>query len=101
MEHAVPPEIVEQLSAFFRRNGYARFQKADRLENEGYRTYKKGDEVRLIAEDPEELKQIRQLLLAAGFLPGNPFPKRNRWSQPLYGREAVQRFLLLIGETSE
>jgi hypothetical protein len=97
-ERTVEPEVIEQLAAFFHRNGYARFQKADRLVNEGYRAYKKGDEVRLVAADEEELVQIRQLLYAAGFLPGNPYLKGKKWAQPVYGRKEVARFLSLIAK---
>jgi hypothetical protein len=90
--------VVEQLGAFFRRNGYVRRQSADRLAAEGYEAYKKGDEVRLVADSKAELRAIRRLLRAAGFTPGRPFPKANQWRQPVYGRAAVARFLALIGE---
>jgi hypothetical protein len=96
----VQAETVTRLSAFFRRNGYVRFQNARRLKAEGYRVYKKGDEVRLVVETSAELKTIRRLLQQAGFKPGRPFTKSRKRVQPVYGREAVARFLILVGESS-
>jgi hypothetical protein len=89
-------EAVAQLAAFFRRNGYVRRQKADRLAADGPQGYKKGDEVRLVAESAAELRIIRRALRAAGFLPGRPFAKSSQWRQPVYGRAAVARFLALV-----
>ncbi|MGL4553612.1 MAG: hypothetical protein ACRC33_20815 [Gemmataceae bacterium] len=90
------PEEVTRLAVIFRRNGYVRRQSADRLAAEGHQGYKKGDEVRLVAESVAELRAIRRGLLAAGFAPGRPFLKGNRWRQPIYGRVAVARFLSLV-----
>lgn len=90
--------VVQQLAAMFRRNGYVRFQRADRIAAEGHRVYKKGDEVRLVAESVAELRAIRRLLRAAGFKTGRPFTKANQWRQPVYGRAEVARFLALVGE---
>lgn len=88
---------AKQLKAFYDRNGYLRQQNPKRLAKEG-RDYKKGDEIRLVAASAAELKEIRRLLKAAGFTPGNPFQKSNQWRQPLYGRQAVADFLKLIGK---
>jgi hypothetical protein len=90
---------AEQLSAFFSRSGYVRFQQEDRL-REG-RTYHKGEEVRLVANSLAELRTIRRLLRTAEFSPGRPFQKHSRWCQPLYGRETVARFLELIGKSKK
>lgn len=95
---AVRSEVVENLAACFRRNGYVRRQNAERLEEEGYQVYKKGDEVRLIAETLAELGRIRRWLKSAGFRLSMPFAKARQWCQPVYGRAAVRRFLELIGE---
>lgn len=89
-------EAVKQLREFFKRNGYVRLQNADRAAAEG-RYYKKGDEVRLVAESASELRTIRRCLREAGFSPGRPFAKGRQWRQPLYGRRDVTRFLSLIG----
>jgi hypothetical protein len=90
--------VAERLGALFRRNGYMRKQDIGRLKAEGHGAYKKGDEVRLVADSIMELEVIRRLLRQAGFRPGAPFRKAKQWGQPIYGRQAVARFMALIGE---
>jgi hypothetical protein len=87
---------AEVLGRFFHRNGYVRRQDAQRYEEQGYHKYKKGHEVRLVAQSQEELAEIRAALREAGFHPGRPFIKVRQWVQPLYGKDEVQRFLALI-----
>jgi hypothetical protein len=89
-------KIIPQLAQYFNRNGYVRRQKLQRLRRDGYRHYKKGDEVRLVAGSLQELATIRSLLQSAGFRPGRPFAKARQYCQPVYGREAVRRFLDLV-----
>ena len=96
-DEAPSPEVVAQLAAWFRRNGYVRRQNPTRLE-EPYGSYKKGEEVRLVAVSKAELQAMRRVLRAAGFEPGKPFTKAGQWRQPVYGRAEVARFLTLIGE---
>lgn len=91
------PEVVARLAAFFHRNGYVRRVDARRRAEEGQR-YKKGAEVRLVAESRAELLEIRRLLKQAGFKPGRSFVKSRQWRQPVYGVTEVARFLSLIGE---
>lgn len=86
------------MARLFRRNGYVRWQKGERLAKEGYLGYKKGDEVRLTATSDLELLRIRVLLKLAGFKPSRPFVKGGQFRQPIYGRQAVRRFLALIGK---
>ena len=43
-DEAPSPEVIAQLAAWFRRNGYVRRQNPDRLATEGYMEYKKGEE---------------------------------------------------------
>ena len=93
---SVPAEIVSELAHYFGRNGYVRHQNARRLSRQGYRGYKKGDEVRLVARSLRELAAIRDLLQQAGFRPGRSFSKGRQYCQPVYGREAVRRFLDLL-----
>ncbi len=93
------PDVVERLAALFHRNGYVRWPNPDRQASTP-RTYKKGYEVRLVAESLAELREIRRLLRAAGFKPGRPFAKARQWRQPLYGRLEVGRFLKLAGRKS-
>jgi hypothetical protein len=97
MRQPIPLAVRQQLTYFFRRNGYVRRQNLVRLRVEGGQRYKKGDEVRLVAESEAELATIQQLLQQAGFKPGQPFPKGRQMRQPLYGRRAVARFLALVG----
>lgn len=86
---------ITELARFFRRNGYVRWQNPERQATEGQK-YKKGDEVRLVAESMSELAVIRRLLKRAGFKPGRPFAKGRQFLQPIYGRQAVARFLELV-----
>jgi hypothetical protein len=86
---------VEQLTAIFHRNGYVRLPNLKRRAATP-RAYKKGYEVRLVAGTMAELRTIRRLLREAGFKPNRPFAKAQQWAQPLYGREAVSRFLALV-----
>jgi hypothetical protein len=88
---------ARKLREIFRRNGYIRKQSRSRLKKEGYDEYKKGDEVRLVAESKAELASIRKALQTSGFKPSRPFEKGRQWAQPIYGRENVARFLKLIG----
>jgi hypothetical protein len=94
-------DTIARLAAFFHRNGYVRQQNADRLAAEGYAAYKKGDEVRLVANSLAELAEIRRLLRAAKFKIGKSFRKTNQYRQPVYGREQVKRFLALVGATAK
>ncbi len=86
------------LAWYFRRNGYVRQQNAKRVAKEGWQQYKKGDEVRLVADSTDELLFIRRLIVQVGLKPGRAFRKALQYRQPIYGREAVARFLKLIGE---
>jgi hypothetical protein len=93
--------VIAALADFFRRNGYVRRQNAGRLSREGYRRYKKGDEIRLCARSARELTEIRRLLKLAGFKPGRPFLKGRCYRQPVYRREAVRCFLELVGANKD
>jgi len=85
-----------KLATYFWRNGYVRRQNLVRVSQEGPAKYKKGDEVRLVAQSEAELEEIRRLLWEAGLEPGRPFAKGRQIRQPIYGREQVSRFLELI-----
>ena len=97
-----PPPAVLELAAFFLRNGYVRRHNPARYAAVGCMKYKKGDEVRLVANDDVERARILLLLKTAGFKPGLPFRKGKRGGQyrvPIYGREQVARFLRIVEET--
>lgn len=87
--------VRARLAAIFQRNGYVR-RPNPRRRAAAPRAYKKGYEVRLVADTVADLRVIQRLLRAAGFKPGRPFAKARQWRQPLYGREAVARFLALV-----
>lgn len=89
---------IGRLAQLFHRNGYVRWQNAERLLLDGYMRYKKGDEVRLVAKSRAELKEIRRLLRLAGFKTRRPFSKGRQFRQPIYGRGEVARFLALLGQ---
>lgn len=91
------PDVVNRLAAFFHRNGYVRQMDAARRTEEG-QLYKKGAEVRLVADSAAELAEIRRLLKQAGFKRARPFVKARQWRQPVYGVAEVARFLSLVGE---
>jgi hypothetical protein len=66
--------------------------------------YKKGEEVRLIANGNEERVRIVRLLRRAGFKAGRPFRKgvgRTQFCIPVYGREQVARFLSMVEAAEE
>lgn len=89
-----------QLKRLFERNGYLRSPNPTRQEQEGYTKYKKGYEVRLVAQDEMELEQIRDWLQQAGFQLAKPHAKVHRFVQPIYGKQAVERFCKLVGISS-
>ena len=89
-------EVASELGRYFKRNGYVRRQNPKRLARDGSMGYKKGDEVRLTAQDEQELLHLEALLRRAGFRPGRPFAKGRQHRLPVYGREAVRRFLRLV-----
>lgn len=94
---AKPPlTAVRELARFFHRNGYVRWQNEECVSEDGWRVYKKGHEVRLVASSEEELAILRGLLEQAGFRPGRPFVKGRQYRQPIYGKRAVGRFLELV-----
>lgn len=93
---SVPVRVIRQLAEFFERNGYVRRQIPRRVREEDWKQYRKGDEVRLVANSAAELDLMRRLLNAAGFRPGRPFAKSNQYRLPLYGRQETARFLALL-----
>ncbi len=89
-----------RIASLYERNGYVRFKDEERGAKLGRKKYRKGDEVRLTAESPEEIEQIQDLLTVLEFTFGNHFAKGHQFRIPIYGREQVRRFLELIDEHS-
>ena len=73
--------------------GYVRQPDLARRTGEQGRTYKKGWEVRFTARTEEEIAEIRDLVVAAGFAPARPFFKGHQLIQPVYGMAVVQAYL--------
>jgi hypothetical protein len=93
-----------ELTALFRRNGCVRRHDAARYARQGCMKYKKGEEIRLVANGTEEQVRIQRLLKLAGFKAGRPFRKsaeRRQLCIPIYGREQVTRFLSMTEETEK
>ena len=95
----IPKSVAKQLAEFFHRNGYVRQVNLDRRAEVTAQVYKKGDEVRLVANSVDELAIIQELLLAAGFKFGKPFQKGQQFRQPIYGRIEVARFISMVGKS--
>jgi hypothetical protein len=88
---ADPEESQRALVALFQDRGYLRLPDRDRRASEPGR-YKKGYEIRFVADSRKKLSLIRRLLKQVGLKPGKPFQKRSVWIQPVYGRDAVTEF---------
>lgn len=93
---AVPLKLVR----LFLRNGCARVPDSERRGQEPS-AYKKGYEVRMIAQSAAELRQMQRMLRAAGFRLGRPYERWSRIVQPLYGREQVHHFLEAVARVCE
>ena len=92
----ISSRVISELAALFHRNGYVRPPAEKRMAGEGYGRFRRGYEFRLTATSKGELRLIRDLLRQADFKPGRPFTKGRQFRQPVYGRHALERFLLLI-----
>ncbi|MET9612695.1 hypothetical protein [Kitasatospora indigofera] len=73
--------------------GYVRQPDLARRSGEQGHTYKKGWEVRFTARTEDEIAEIRDLVVAAGFAPARPFFKGHQLIQPVYGMAVVQAYL--------
>ncbi len=83
-----------ELAQFFLRNGYIRYPNKNLLKTKE-RDYKKGYEVRLVANNKKELQKISSLIRKLQLNLGKSFQKNNRYVQPIYGKDAVDLFLKL------
>ena len=60
------------------------------------RKYKKGYEIRFVTRTATELRRLQKLLAEAGLKFGKPYRKARQIIQPVYGRQSVERFRLLL-----
>ncbi|MBI4729708.1 MAG: hypothetical protein HY775_09460 [Acidobacteria bacterium] len=85
-------DAEQVLREAFARDGYVRVPDLRRRQELGSSTFKKGWEVRLVADTEDELWLLRSCLLVVGFSPGASFRKVRRRVLPVYGRSAVEWF---------
>ncbi len=83
------------LVELFQRNGYMRVPNDDRREEEP-RNYKKGYEIRLVANTQRAITAIRRLLRQAGLKSGKPF-KKKAWFKNGDRHLAEMRFRRVCG----
>ncbi len=80
------------LAEYVRANSYARVPSTDR-QDEGWTTYKKGYEMRIVVKTQDDLKKLRRLLVEADIQPGKAFRKAKQWVVPVYGKAQVTELL--------
>ena len=80
------------LAESWHRNGYARTPNEARRRNDGSKAYKKGWEVRLMANDAKEARRLRRALSDIGFASGRTFAKGQFLVLPVYGKAAYDYF---------
>jgi hypothetical protein len=80
------------LADYVRANSYARLPIENRRE-EGWGTYKKGYELRIVVKTQDDSKKLRRLLIDAGIQPGKAYRKAQQWVVPVYGKASVTELL--------
>jgi hypothetical protein len=80
------------LKEVFLRNGYLRIKDSSRVEEAKTQKYKKGYEVRLVAQDEAELARIRVAIVSLSLYLAKPFLKGKQMVQPIYGEEVTRKF---------
>ena len=88
---------LQILRDLFTRNEDIRSPDKTLREEQGTK-YKKGYEIRLTVYSEEELQKIKKLLRMYQVKHGKPFSKARRFIIPIYGKDAVDRFLLMINK---
>lgn len=86
-------KALKTLAAYFLRNGCIRWADPELRKKLGHRGYRKGYEVRLVAQNAKEMAELEKALKAAGFNHGKPYVKVRQTIIPIYGREQVERFV--------
>ena len=82
------------LTQYLRANSYARVPDETRQE-EGWSSYKKGYEMRIVVKSQDDLRKVRRLLQDASIKPGKAYRKAQQWVQPVYGKQAVNSLVAL------
>lgn len=80
------------LADYVRANSYARMPNPDR-QDEGYGSYKKGYELRIVVRSQDDIRKLRRLLNEQGITAGKAFRKAQQWVVPVYGRNAVSMLM--------
>lgn len=91
----VNKSVVKKLADYFVRNGYVRLPKETPKTKKSSGS-RKGYEIRFVAKNKSELKELKQLLAEADFKSGKPFDKFNQFVLPVYGKEQFFRFKELL-----
>jgi hypothetical protein len=97
----MPPALQAENTCVLWRAAGLRRQNRARVKAEGFQKYKKGNEIRLVANSAVELTEIRDLLARAGIKAGRPFKNANKFRQPVYGREQIAFFLSAVAENKQ
>ena len=88
------------LAACFRRNGYLRLPIAARVKQakatKQKHVYKKGYELRLVANSTKELREIQSCLGQAGYKFGKAYAKSSQFVVPVYGKQQIDAFLTMV-----
>jgi len=93
---AQPNPRTGTLAFYVQRNSCLRRPSSTRRK-EGAEAYKKGWELRIVLESSAELTRLRRLLRDRGHQPPKAYRKRQKWVQPVYGREAVKELSARYG----
>lgn len=93
----VSKSVVKKLGEYFLRNGYLRLPN-EMLKKKKVGNYRKSYEIRFVAKNKNELKEIKSLLKDADLKPGKHFSKFNQFVLPVYGKESFFRFKSLLAE---
>ena len=90
---------VREVAAWYLNDGYVRGPIPERLLLDGWRSYKKGWEMRIsVPADPAVVAEVRAQIERAGLRLARVYGKRNsRVIQPIYGRDQVLRVLKVAG----
>jgi hypothetical protein len=87
------------LKEYIRENSYARVPDEDRQE-EGWSSYKKGYEMRIVVKSQADVRNVKRLLTDVHIKAGKPYRKAQQWVLPVYGKDSVRQLVALKPRTS-